>query len=130
MLILLLNYHQNNTNHDLKEKIYQHVDYILKLYRRQLSIPLRGIDSVYYNEYNEFCQQYKEFLPLNYTQEYDLIIKNNFDQAFQYLKQCEKFEQELNDKERNVAIYRKYIQFEKEPTRIQCLYERAIGMSL
>ena len=121
---ILLNVNQNN---DLKEKIIQHVDYLLKLYHRQLSIPLRGMKSVYYKEYNQFCQQYKEYLPINYNEEYDLKIKNDFDNASQLAEQCEKFERELEQTKRSVETYRKYIQFEKEPTRIQCLYERAIG---
>ncbi|CAF0859049.1 unnamed protein product [Rotaria sordida] len=124
---ILLKYNQNNTNNnDLKEKILQHVDYILTLYRRQLSIPLRGMDTIYYKDYNEFCQQYKEYLPTNYIEKYDLILKNDFDHAIQQLEKCEKFEQELDATKRSVATYRKYIQFEKEPARIQCLYERAI----
>ncbi|CAF1246998.1 unnamed protein product [Rotaria magnacalcarata] len=122
---ILLNY-QTNVNNDLKEKIAQHVEYILTLYRRELSIPLRGMDTVYYTDYNEFCQQYKEYLPTNYNEKYDLTLKNDFDRAIQRLKECEKFEQELEDTKRSVATYRKYIESEKEPTRIQCLYERAI----
>ncbi|CAF0880688.1 unnamed protein product [Rotaria sp. Silwood1] len=123
---ILLQYNQNKTNNDLKEKILQHVDYILTLYRRQLSIPLHGMDTIYYKDYNEFCQQYKEYLPTNYMEKYDLVLKNDFDHAIQQLKQCEKFEQELDNTNRSVATYRKYIEFEKEPARIQCLYERAI----
>jgi len=123
---ILLNYNQNNTNNDLKDKILQHVDYILSLYRRQLSIPLRGMQSIYYKEYNELCQQYKEYLPSNYNEKYDLILKRDFENALQQLEQCEKFEKELDNTNRSVLTYRKYIEFEKEPTRIQCLYERAI----
>ncbi|CAF3557299.1 unnamed protein product [Adineta steineri] len=123
---LILNYNQNNTNKDLKEKILQHVDYIVTLYRRQLSIPLRDMKNVYYKDYNEFCQQYKEYLPSNYTEKYDLVIKHDYDLAIQHLEKCEKFEKELEDTKRSVATYRKYIEFEKEPARIQCLYERAI----
>ncbi|CAF2537142.1 unnamed protein product [Rotaria sp. Silwood2] len=123
---ILLNYNQNNTNNDLKEKILQHVDYILTLYRRQLSIPLREMNTVYFKDYNEFCQQYKEYLPTNYIEKYDLVLKKEFDHAVQQLEEREKFEQELDDTKRSVASYRKYIEFEKEPARIQCLYERAI----
>ncbi|CAF5041979.1 unnamed protein product, partial [Rotaria sp. Silwood1] len=68
------------------------------------------------------------YLPTNYMEKYDLVLKNDFDHAIQQLKQCEKFEQELDNTNRSVATYRKYIEFEKEPARIQCLYERAIGM--
>jgi hypothetical protein len=124
---ILINYTQNNTNKDLKEKILQRVDYILTLYRRQLSIPLRDMKSVYFKNYNEFCQEYKEYLPLNYNEQYDLKLKRDFDHAMQQLEKCEKFEQELDQTKRSVATYRKYIEFEKEPARIQCLYERAIG---
>jgi hypothetical protein len=124
---ILINYTQNNTNKDLKEKILQRVDYILTLYRRQLSIPLRDMKSVYFKNYNEFCQEYKEYLPLNYNEQYDLKLKRDFDHAIQQLEKCEKFEQELDQTKRSVATYRKYIEFEKEPARIQCLYERAIG---
>ena len=126
---IILNYNQNKTNIDLKDKILQHVDYILKLYRRQLSIPLREIDKTF-KDYNEFCQQYKEYLPLNYVEQYDLIVNNEFERAIQQLKLCEKFEHELEDQKRNVAAYKKYFEFEKEPARIQCLYERAIGKNL
>jgi len=126
---IILNYNQNNTNNDLKEKILQQVNHILTLYRRQLSIPLRTMESIYFNEYNQFCQQYKEYLPSNYNEQYDLILKRDFEHALQQLKQCEKFEKELDDTNRSVATYRKYIDFEKEPPRIQCLYERAIGMN-
>jgi hypothetical protein len=124
---ILLNYNQNNTNKDLKEKLLQHVDYILTLYRRQLSIPLREMKSIYYKDYNEFCQQYKEYLPSNYNQQYDLTIKRDFENALLKLEQCENFEKELDDTNRSLATYRKYIQYHKEPPYIQCLYERAIG---
>lgn len=124
---ILLNYNQNNTNKDLKEKVLQHVEYILTLYRRQLSIPLRGMESIYYKDYNEFCQQFKEYLPSNYNEQYDIAIKNQFEKALKQLEQCEKFEKELDDSNRSIETYKKYIQFEKEPARIQCLYERAIG---
>ena len=127
---ILLNYNQNNQNNDLKEKLHQHVDYILKLYHRQLSIPLRGMKSVYMKDYNEFCQQYKEYLPTNYTEQYDLKVKEDFKNAFQLLEKLEKFEQELEQTKRSVDTYQKYIQFEKEPSRIQCLYERAIGKTI
>lgn len=127
---VLLNYQENNTNNDLKEKVCQHVDYILTLYRRQLSIPLRGMENVYYKEYNEFCQQFKEYLPSNYIENYDLALKNEFDRAVEHLKKCEKFENELESANKTVETYKKYIEFEKEPARIQCLYERAIGKNL
>jgi hypothetical protein len=116
------NYNNNNT----KEKLLQHVEFILGLYRRQLSIPLRGMEIVY-NNYHEFCQQYKEYLPLNYVEQYDLVLKHDYDLAIQQLKKCEILEKELDDTRRSVVTYKKYIQSEKEPTRIQCLYERAIG---
>ncbi len=124
---MILNYNQNEPNADLKEKILQHVDYILTLYRRQLSIPLRGMNSIYSKDYHEFCQQYKEYLPSNYNEQYDLVLKRDFENALKQIEQCEKFEEELDQTNRSVATYRKYIQFEKEPARIQCLYERAIG---
>jgi hypothetical protein len=117
----------NQNNNDLKEKIFQHVEFILKLYHRQLSIPLRDMKNIYSKDYHEFCEEYKEYLPVNYHEQYDLILKQDFEHAFELLKQCEKFEQELDQTNRSVLTYRKYIQFEKEPARIQCLYERAIG---
>jgi regulator of sigma D len=86
------------------------------------------MNSIYFTDYNEFCQQFKEYLPSNYNEQYDLILKRDFEHALQQLEQCEKFERELDDNNRSVATYRKYIDFEKEPARIQCLYERAIGM--
>ncbi|UJR35109.1 hypothetical protein I4U23_027880 [Adineta vaga] len=123
---IYLNYKQNNENSDLKEKIFQHVEHILTLYRRQLTIPLRGMNDIYYKDYNEFCQQYKEYLPTNYTEQYDLKLKRDFDRAFERLEKCEKFEKELEDTNRSAATYKKYIAFEKDPAGIQCLYERAI----
>jgi hypothetical protein len=127
---ILLNSNQNPSDNNLKEKVFQHVDFILKLYHRQLSIPLREMKSISYKNYNQFCQQYKEYLPSNYLEQYDLKIKNDFDSACQLLKQCEILEQELNKTKRSVITYRKYIQSEKEPSRIQCLYERAIGKNI
>ncbi|CAF1247873.1 unnamed protein product [Adineta ricciae] len=123
---LRMNYEQNSENSDLKEKLLQHVDYVLTLYRRQLAVPLRGMSDIYYKDYQSFCEQYKEFLPVNYTEQYDLKVKREFDLALEYLEKCEKFEKELDNTNRSVATYRRYIAFEKEPARIQCLYERAI----
>jgi regulator of sigma D len=122
-----LNY---NTNKNLKEKLVQHVEFILTLYRRQLSIPLREMKNIYSKDYQEFCEEYKEYLPSNYHEQYDLILKRDYEHALEQLEQCEKFENELDQTNRSVLTYRKYIQFEKEPTRIQCLYERAIGKNI
>ena len=123
---LILNYNENKSNNDLKEKLHQHVEFILKLYHRELSIPLRDLHDVYSKDYQEFLQQYKEYLPGNYHEKYDLIVKQDFEHAMEFLEKCEKFEKELIQTNRNVGTYKKYIQSEKEPSRIQCLYERAI----
>ena len=122
----LINNLNRNPNDDSKEKVLQEIEYILKLYQRQLSIPLRRMQTVY-DEYNEFCQQFKEYLPVNYNDQFDLSVKTNFDQVIQQLKECEVFEQELEDTSRSLETYKRYIRFEKEPTRVQCLYERAIS---
>ena len=125
-LIALSSNFNENSNDDIREKLLQQVDFILKLYRRQLSIPLRGMKSVY-DEYNEFCQEFKQFLPMNYVEQHDLPLKRDFDQAVERLERCERFEKELDEIKRSVDIYKRYIASEREPARIQCLYERAIG---
>ena len=125
-----LNYNQNKTDNDSKEKVLQNVEYVLKLYQRQLSIPLRDMKNIYEKDYQEFCQEYKEYLPPNYHEQYDSILKRDFQRALEQLEKCEKFESELEETSRSVVTYRKYIEFEKEPARIQCLYERAIGKRL
>lgn len=123
---LILNYNANKINNDLKEKLLQHVDFILKLYHRQLAIPLRELNEIYSKDYQEFLQQYKEYLPENYHEKNDLIIKRDFEQAMEFLEKCDRFEKELIQTNRSVDTYQKYIRIEKEPSRIQCLYERAI----
>ena len=127
LLALSSNFNENSSD-DIREKLLQQVDFILKLYRRQLSIPLRRMQSVY-DEYNEFCQQFKPFLPTNYAEQHDLPLKRDFDQAIGQLQRCEQFEKELDETTRSVEIYKRYIDSEREPARIQCLYERAIGKS-
>ena len=128
-LIALAHNYSQNTQDETKEKLLQQVDFILQLYRRQLSIPLRKMDLVY-NEYHEFYQDYKQYLPANYAEQYDLPLKRDYDHAVQQLEQHEKLEKELESTQRSLITYRKYIQAEHEPTRLQCLYERAIGKSL
>ena len=125
LMALVYNYSQNPQD-ESKEKVLQQVDFILQLYRRQLSIPLRKMTSVY-NEYNEFCQEYKQYLPANYAEQYDLALKRDYDRAVQQLAEYEKLEKELETNQRSLITYRKYIQAEQELARLQCLYERAIG---
>mgnify|MGYP001033361197 FL=1 len=119
-------YNENNTNEQLKDKILERVDFILQLYRRELSVPLRNMERIYSGEYQDFCLSYKEYLPSGYHEKYDLILKKDFEQACEHLQKCEQFEQELIQTHSSLATYQKYIQFETKPARIQCLYERAI----
>lgn len=121
----LVRIHEQNPTDDSNEKLSQQIDYLLKLYRRQLSIPLREMKTVH-DEYEEFCQQYKIYLP-NDIEQSAVTLKHDFDKAFEHLEKCEKFERELEDMNNNLNVYKEYIRFEKETTRIQCLYERAIG---
>ncbi|CAF0786412.1 unnamed protein product [Didymodactylos carnosus] len=115
-----------NINSDLNEKLSKQVLHVLNLYRRQLGLPLRHMSKTY-DEYNEFCQQYKLYLPHNYHLEYDLNLKHDYDQGMKQLEEREVYEEQLI----SVNDYEKYIQFElgqknSSPARIQCLYERAI----
>lgn len=87
------------------------------IHRRELRQPLLGLEKAY-SEYREFVEDVC-----------DPIVTSDFNKAKQKLKVRETFEANLVKDENSIDHYQEYINFElkeKDPTRIQIIFERAI----
>jgi len=99
-------------------KLYnQQKERIVTLFRRQLRVPHLDMEGTF--------AEYKEFV----GGEVDPNIERDYNKAREKLKLIEQFEISLSTETPDMESYKQYLQFElkeKDPTRIQLLYERAL----
>eukprot|EP00092_Neocalanus_flemingeri_P022932 GFUD01024863.1.p1 GENE.GFUD01024863.1~~GFUD01024863.1.p1 ORF type:complete len:939 (+),score=286.08 GFUD01024863.1:83-2899(+) len=100
------------------EKIYaDQKKKVENLYKRQLRQPLLGMEDTF-NEYKEFTKDAT-----------DGNVVSDYHKAKEKLKARQKFEKKLIGEEIPIENYQEYIDFEmkeKDPTRIQIIFERSI----
>lgn len=100
------------------EKIYaDQKKKVENIHRRELRQPLLGLEKAY-SEYREFVEDVC-----------DPNVTSDYNKAKQKLKVRETFEANLVKDENSINHYQEYINFElkeKDPTRIQIIFERAI----
>ncbi|XP_078586646.1 spliceosome associated factor 3, U4/U6 recycling protein-like isoform X1 [Branchiostoma floridae x Branchiostoma japonicum] len=103
---------------DQEEKIQAQISRINSIFRRQLSVPLLGMDGTYL-EYEEFQ-----------TGPVDATVKQVYQKACEKLDKYKPFEESLTSATApRLQEYLAYIDYElaeDEPTRIQCIFERAL----
>lgn len=99
-------------------KVQSQVERIASIFKRQLSIPLLGMADTY--------KTYEDWSPDTLQDD----VRRAYDKASQKLSLCMEYEEKLhNASGSKLAEYYDYIHFESkdgDPTRIQCVYERAI----
>lgn len=109
---------------ELSDKWKQQVVKVVDAFKRQLSVPLMHMESIY-AEWNEWVQR----LPSDYT--LDLKpVEWGYQQALKTLKTYQPFEDQLlteQDDEALYGTYKEYIKVTKNPVTIVCLYERAVA---
>jgi len=91
---------------------------VASIFKRQLRIPLFGI--------METFVEFKSFL----QEDVDQNVERDYNKALEALKAREDYEAELLNKDNGLENYLNYIDYEKkqkDPVRIQCLFERAIS---
>lgn len=117
---------ESESSASLDESIMKHKAMVLAIFRRQLSLPLVGLEDAY--------EDYKEFLN---GQEIDKRIESQYKTALKICECLQQYEDQLvdtdEDKTANLEVYNKYVDFELScsnpptpPSRIKCLFERAI----
>ncbi|KAI8499732.1 Squamous cell carcinoma antigen recognized by T-cells 3 [Branchiostoma belcheri] len=103
---------------DQEEKIQAQITRINSIFRRQLSVPLLGMDGTYL-EYEEFQ-----------TGPVDATVKQAYQKACEKLEKYKPYEESLiSAAAPRLQEYLSYIDYElaeDEPTRIQCIFERAL----
>jgi len=90
---------------------------ILNLFKRQLRLPFLDMDSIF-NEYKEFVGG-----------SVDPNVQREYQKAKEKLKKIQQFEVDVSDKEHSLEVYKEYLKHElkeKDPARIQLLYERTL----
>lgn len=96
---------------------------IFNLYKRQLSVPLLGMESTY----DEFTQWYSSGDSLSFVTEEDLKqIKKSYENSLKQLEKVKPFEDELLITPSKIAEYTAYAEANCTPAFVQCLYERGI----
>ncbi|XP_015792899.1 squamous cell carcinoma antigen recognized by T-cells 3 [Tetranychus urticae] len=111
---------------DQKELVNQYKK-IFDLYKRQLAIPLIGMEETK-QEFHVWYEKAKTQCPgLDVDPE---SINYGYEQASLLLKKLDEFEQEIIASEPpHYEAYLKYIEYEEangSPPRVQCIYERAL----
>ncbi|XP_023326445.1 squamous cell carcinoma antigen recognized by T-cells 3 isoform X2 [Eurytemora carolleeae] len=102
------------------EQIKQHTaqkERIINLFKRQLRVPHLGIEDTF-----------REYMDVAGTDS-DANVLRDYEKAKEKLKLREDFEIRVSEKETSLDAYKEYIQFElkeKDPVRIQLVYERCI----
>ncbi|XP_054168370.1 squamous cell carcinoma antigen recognized by T-cells 3-like [Oppia nitens] len=110
----------------LNDELKKQIDRILELYRRQLSLPLLGMDNSY-SEGQEWCKTIVEkySIDINFDS-----IKAAYDKAFNELQKLIPYEEALQTSEApHYEQYIRYIEYETHnstPQRVQSIYERAL----
>jgi len=100
---------------EVEKKYLKQKQKIDGIHRRQLRIPLLGIEETF----SEYCQ---------FVDSPDAIVVSDFKKAKEKLKEREQFESKLAV-ENSIENFQNYIDFElkeKDPARIQMIFERAI----
>ena len=113
---------QNEVNEEFKKQIER----IFDLFRRQLSLPLKGME----NTFKE-CEEWCKTIESNFSIKLDFsVIKLNYEKAFKQLEKLIPYEESiLNSEAPHLEQYLRYIDFETingSPMRVQSIYERAI----
>ncbi|XP_075245428.1 spliceosome associated factor 3, U4/U6 recycling protein-like isoform X2 [Convolutriloba macropyga] len=92
---------------------------VLKNYQRQLSIPFFQMENVY----KEFTQEFGQ----------DENVRKNYERALKIMKKIEPIQQKLDKaidtEESTMDVFREYLEAEMtigDPSRIRCIFERAI----
>ncbi|XP_023217913.1 squamous cell carcinoma antigen recognized by T-cells 3-like [Centruroides sculpturatus] len=101
-----------------QEQIKQQTNRIMSIFHRQLSIPLLDMEKTY--------KEYKEWI----DGEIPPSVEQSYNKAKKKLFRLQEFEDSLISSESpHLQEYYNYIEFEekeKDPARVQCIYERAI----
>ena len=122
ILSSMTNTQQIENNENLRKQIER----IFDLYRRQLSIPLRGMENTY-KECEDWCQtiQTKYSIEHNFS-----AIKSIYEKAFKELEKLIPYEESIiNSEPPHLDQYLRYIEFEVingSPMRVQSIFERAL----
>ncbi|KAL3285938.1 hypothetical protein HHI36_000456 [Cryptolaemus montrouzieri] len=97
---------------------------VVEIFRRQLSIPLIGMENTY-DEWKEWLKTLPEDFKINAEP-----IEWGYQKALKLLETYKPFEDELtiaeNENELH-EIYKRYIDSVKDPSTVICLYERAVS---
>ena len=98
---------------------------ITKLYQRQLSVPLKGMEETW-DKYEKWIQKLDMKLEPH--------VKTSYEKARKNVEQMDQFEDSLTEAREEAtkaAVYQRYLRFEidqvKDPARIQALYERIVA---
>jgi len=111
----LLSMMPSSGSEELEKRYLEQKNRITSIYKRQLRIPLLGMEQTF-SEYSQFVET-----P-------DPHVTTDFNRTKEKLKAREKFESDLAV-ENSLEHFQQYIDFElkeKEPPRIQMIFERAI----
>eukprot|EP00111_Clytia_hemisphaerica_P004917 TCONS_00014140-protein len=99
-------------------KVEAQIERIATIFKRQISVPLIGMENVF--------SIYEDWSPEPISDQ----TKRAYEKASQKLTLCMEHEEKLhNATEGKLELYKSYIAFEiksGDPTRIQCIFERAI----
>lgn len=105
------------------EEYKRQVHNLNETYRRQLSVPLIGMQNTY-KEYHEWLKT----LPENFVD--SKPVEFGYKGAFKLLQKYEEFEEKLlveTDEQQLFDIYTKYLEILTDPSSILCVYERAVA---
>lgn len=123
----LLNSLSSNKTEFSTTEVGKQVERILSLYKRQLKLPLIGMEDVY-KDFKEWVVFVKETYSIDLDPE---SIEQDFEKALEILKPLLPFESELNSTgSTDYSVYSRYLDFEIKSdnlARTQCLFERAIS---
>ncbi|CAG2170287.1 unnamed protein product [Oppiella nova] len=115
-----------STQCELNDEIKRQLDRIFDLFRRQLSVPLIGMDNTY-SECQNWCQSVKEKFSVDLNV---AAVKTGYEKACKELAKLVAYEESLTNSEApHYEQYVRYIEYETTngtPTRVQCIYERAL----
>jgi RNA recognition motif-containing protein len=110
----------------LNEDIKKQIDTVFGLFKRQLSVPLIGMDNTY-KECELWCNGIKD----NYGIDLKFAtIKSSYEKAFKELEKLIPYEESLlNSEPPHLEQYLRYIEYESingSPMRVQTIFERAL----
>ena len=116
----------DNNEKEVSDEFLTQIEKIFELYRRQLSIPLIGMETTL-KECEDWCRtvQTDFSIDLNLT-----TVRQNYNKAFRELEKLIPFEDSLKSSEApHLEEYLRYIDYETcngTPNRVQSIYERAL----